>query len=128
MSKDYNPGENPTAKAELLKLIAAMQAEGYPISDQYSGFRSYETQAKLYQDYVNQDGKEAADRYSARPGYSEQADYGFVVRYLKGKEKETGYMAEEWHLRYVGKEAKEIAASGLSLEEYYGFEGGDYVD
>ena len=26
-------------------------------------------------------------------------------------------MAEEWHLRYVGKEAKEIAASGLSLEE-----------
>ena len=46
----------------------------------------------------------------------------------KGKEKETGYMAEEWHLRYVGKEAKEIAASGLSLEEYYGFEGGDYVD
>ena len=39
-----------------------------------------------------------------------------VVRYLKGKEKETGYMAEEWHLRYVGKEAKEIAESGLSLE------------
>ena len=59
LSKDYNPGENPTAKAELLKLIAAMQAAGYPISDHYSGFRSYETQTKLYQDYVNQDGKEA---------------------------------------------------------------------
>ena len=157
LSKDYNPGENPTAKAELLKLIAAMQQAGFPISDHYSGFRSYETQVKLYQDYVNQDGKAKADRYSARPGYSEHqtglafdligtngnlvteekaaqwlldhaADYGFVVRYLKGKEKETGYMAEEWHLRYVGKEAKEIAASGLSLEEYYGFEGGDYVD
>ena len=157
MSKDYNPGENPTAKAELLKLIAAMQQAGFPISDHYSGFRSYETQTQLYQDYVNKDGKAEADRYSARPGYSEHqtglafdligtngdlvteekaaqwlldhaADYGFVVRYLKGKEKETGYMAEEWHLRYVGKEAKEIAASGLSLEEYYGFEGGDYVD
>ena len=157
LSKDYNPGENPTAKAELLKLIAAMKEAGFPISDQYSGFRSYETQTQLYQNYVNQDGKAAADRYSARPGYSEHqtglafdligtdgdlvteekaaqwlldhaADYGFVVRYLKGKEKETGYMAEEWHLRYVGKEAKEIAASGLSLEEYYGFEGGDYVD
>lgn len=157
MSKEYNPGENPTAKAELLKLIAAMQQAGFPISDHYSGFRSYETQVKLYQDYVNQDGKAEADRYSARPGYSEHqtglafdligtngnlvteekaaqwlldhaADYGFVVRYLKGKEKETGYMAEEWHLRYVGKEAKEIATSGLSLEEYYGFEGGDYVD
>ena len=157
MSKDYNPGENPTAKEELVKLIAAMQQAGFPISDHYSGFRSYETQVKLYQDYVNQDGKAEADRYSARPGYSEHqtglafdligtngnlvteekaaqwlldhaADYGFVVRYLKGKEKETGYMAEEWHLRYVGKEAKDIAASGLSLEEYYGFEGGDYVD
>ena len=157
MSKDYNPGENPTAKAELLKLIAAMQQAGFPISDNYSGFRSYETQTQLYQDYVNKDGKAEADRYSARPGYSEHqtglafdligtdgdlvteekaaqwlldhaADYGFVVRYLKGKEKETGYMAEEWHLRYVGKEAKDIAASGLSLEEYYGFEGGDYVD
>ena len=157
LSKDYNPGENPTAKAELLKLIAAMQEAGFPISDHYSGFRSYETQTQLYQDYVNKDGKAEADRYSARPGYSEHqtglafdligtdgdlvteekaaqwlldhaADYGFVVRYLNGKEKETGYMAEEWHLRYVGKEAKEIAASGLSLEEYYGFEGGDYVD
>ena len=157
MSKDYNPGENPTAKAELLKLIAAMQQAGFPISDHYSGFRSYETQTQLYQNYINKDGKAEADRYSARPGYSEHqtglafdlvgtngdlvteekatqwlldhaADYGFVVRYLKGKEKETGYMAEEWHLRYVGKEAKEIAASGLSLEEYYGFEGGDYVD
>ena len=157
MSKDYNPGENPTAKAELLKLIAAMQQAGFPISDHYSGFRSYETQTQLYQNYVNKDGKAEADLYSARPGYSEHqtglafdligtngdlvteekaaqwlldhaADYGFVVRYLKGKEKETGYMAEEWHLRYVGKEAKEIAASGLSLEEYYGFEGGDYVD
>ena len=157
MSKDYNPGENPTAKAELLKLIAAMQQAGFPISDNYSGFRSYETQTQLYQNYVDKDGKAEADRYSARPGYSEHqtglafdligtngdlvteekaaqwlldhaADYGFVVRYLKGKEKETGYMAEEWHLRYVGKEAKDIAASGLSLEEYYGFEGGDYVD
>lgn len=157
LSKDYNPGENPTAKAELMKLIAAMQEAGFPISDHYSGFRSYETQTQLYQEYVNKDGKAEADRYSARPGYSEHqtglafdligtdgdlvteekaaqwlldhaADYGFVVRYLKGKEKETGYMAEEWHLRYVGKEAKEIAASGLSLEEYYGFEGGDYVD
>ena len=142
MSKDYNPGENPTAKAELLKLIAAMQQAGFPISDNYSGLRSYETQTQLYQNYVNKDGKAEADRYSARPGYSEHqtglafdlvgtngdlvteekaaqwlldhaADYGFVVRYLKGKEKETGYMAEEWHLRYVGKEAKEIAETKM---------------
>lgn len=155
LSASYNPGEDPTAKAQLLRLIADMQAQGYPISDQYSGFRSYDTQVGLYQNYVNQDGQAAADRYSARPGYSEHqtglafdlidtsgnlvqeagasqwlldhaADYGFVVRYLVGKESSTGYMPESWHLRYVGQEAKEIAASGQSLEEYYGFAGGDY--
>ena len=157
LSKDYNPGENPTAKSAFLKLIAQMQKEGYAVSDNYSGFRSYGTQAQLYQSYVNREGQAAADRYSARPGYSEHqiglafdvigtnghlvedesaaqwlldhaADYGFVVRYLKGKESVTGYMHEEWHLRYVGKEAKEIAASGLTLEEYYGFDGGDYLN
>ncbi len=157
MSKDYYPGENATAKAAFLKLIAQMQKEGYAISDNYSGFRSYATQAQLYQSYVNQEGQAAADRYSARPGYSEHQtglafdvigtdgqlvedagaaqwlldyapDYGFVVRYPCGKESVTGYMHEEWHLRYIGKEAKEIAASGLTLEEYYGFDGGDYLD
>ena len=157
LSKDYNPGENPTAKVAFLKLIAQMQKEGYAVSNNYSGFRSYATQAQLYQSYVNREGQAAADRYSARPGYSEHqtglafdvigtnghlvedesaaqwlldhaADYGFVVRYLKGKESVTGYMHEEWHLRYVGKEAKEIAASGLTLEEYYGFDGGDYLN
>ena len=157
MSKDYYPGENATAKAAFLKLIAQMKEEGYAISDNYSGFRSYATQAQLYQSYVNQEGQAAADRYSARPGYSEHQtglafdvigtdgqlvedagaaqwlldhapDYGFVVRYPRGKESVTGYMHEEWHLRYIGKEAKEIAASGLTLEEYYGFDGGDYLD
>ena len=157
MSKDYYPGENATAKAAFLKLIAQMKEEGYAISDNYSGFRSYATQAQLYQSYVNQEGQAAADRYSARPGYSEHQtglafdvigtdgqlvedssaaqwllehapDYGFVVRYPRGKESITGYMHEEWHLRYIGKEAKDIAASGLTLEEYYGFDGGDYLD
>ena len=157
MSKDYYPGENATAKAAFLKLIAQMKEEGYAISDNYSGFRSYATQAQLYQSYVSQEGQAAADRYSARPGYSEHQtglafdvigtdgqlvedssaaqwllehapDYGFVVRYPRGKESITGYMHEEWHLRYIGKEAKDIAASGLTLEEYYGFDGGDYLD
>ena len=157
MSKDYYPGENATAKAAFLKLIEQMKEEGYAISDNYSGFRSYATQAQLYQSYVNQEGQAAADRYSARPGYSEHQtglafdvigtdgqlvedagaaqwlldhapDYDFVVRYPRGKESITGYMHEEWHLRYIGKEAKDIAASGLTLEEYYGFDGGDYLD
>lgn len=33
------------------------------------------------------------------------ADYGFILRYPKHKEKVTGYMYESWHFRYVGKKA-----------------------
>ena len=114
-----------------------------------SGFRSYEYQEDLYNAYVKRDGKEAADTYSARPGYSEHqtglaadinaADssfddteeakwlaencykYGFIIRFPKGKEQYTGYIYESWHLRYVGKDlAKKIHEAGdISLEEYY---------
>ena len=52
--------------------------------------------------------------------------YGFIVRYQSGKESITGYMAEPWHVRYVGDEAVNIYQSGLTLEEYLGVEGGDY--
>lgn len=68
---DYNPGENPNAGEKVRELIKKMQELGFSISNQYSGFRSYEYQTQLYQNYVNKDGKEAADTYSARPGYSE---------------------------------------------------------
>lgn len=48
------------------------------------------------------------------------AEYGFIVRYPKGKDDITGYQYEPWHLRYVGEElAGEIASGGLTLEEYY---------
>ena len=95
-----------------------------------SGFRSYNTQNTLYNNYVNRDGRDAADTYSARPGHSEHqsglaADinmvdddfeytaegkwlddnaykYGFILRYPKGKTNETGYIFESWHYRYVG--------------------------
>ncbi|MCS7463762.1 D-alanyl-D-alanine carboxypeptidase family protein [Paenibacillus doosanensis] len=46
-------------------------------------------------------------------------EYGFIIRYLKGKESITGYQYEPWHIRYVGVDmAKEIASKGLTLEEY----------
>ena len=48
---------------------AAYQA-GVPLYAR-SPYRSYATQASLYNNYVAQDGQAAADRYSARPGYSE---------------------------------------------------------
>lgn len=101
-----------------------------------SGYRSYDTQITLYNNYVSEDGKEAADTYSARAGYSEHQSglcfdiypnrpsftnteagkwvnknaykYGLVIRFPEGKEEYTGYTYESWHLRYVGKELAQI--------------------
>lgn len=48
-------------------------------------------------------------------------EYGFILRYPKGKEDITGYGYEPWHFRYVGKPmAKEIYEKGITLEEYLG--------
>ena len=156
LSKDYNPGENPTAKAAFVRLRDDMINQGLNVGRSYSGFRSYDYQKTLYDNYVSRDGQAAADRYSARPGFSEHQtglvfdltdksgnlledsrasqwlkdnahNYGFIVRFQAGKEASTGYMSEAWHIRYVGKEAKDIHDSGLSLEEYFGIEGGDYA-
>lgn len=47
--------------------------------------------------------------------------YGFIIRYLDGKEEITGYQHEPWHLRYVGKElASELQSTNLTMEEYFG--------
>ena len=68
---NYNPGEDPTARQKLNKLISDAQSLGLNVSNQVSGFRSYSTQAGLYNNYVAAHGKQEADRFSARPGYSE---------------------------------------------------------
>ena len=48
-------------------------------------------------------------------------EYGFIIRYPKGKEASVGYMYEPWHLRYVGKElAAELRATGQTMEEFFG--------
>lgn len=45
-------------------------------------------------------------------------EYGFALRYLKGKEAITGYNFEPWHYRYVGVDlATALRQSGLTLEE-----------
>ena len=49
-----------------------------------------------------------------------------VSYYPYGKEAITGYVAEPWHIRYVGDQATDIYQSGLCLEEYLGIQGGDY--
>lgn len=66
----YNKGEDPNARAAFEKMAAAAKTEGIELVA-FSGYRSYEYQKTLYDRYVSRDGKDAADRYSARPGHSE---------------------------------------------------------
>lgn len=58
------------------------------------------------------------------------AEFGFIVRYTEANRAITGYDAEPWHLRYVGRElASEMRDKKIdSLESFFGIKGGDYVD
>lgn len=48
------------------------------------------------------------------------AEYGFILRYERGKEEITGIKYEPWHFRYVGAELAEyVTENGLALEEFY---------
>lgn len=144
----YNPGVDATAKAALDTMIAAAEKDGIKLWVE-SGFRSYDLQTTIYTSYVSREGQGAADRYSARPGFSEHQtglafdmnsfdqtfgetaegkwlaahswEYGFTMRYPKDKEDITGFMYEPWHVRYIGYEiAKALYDSGQVLEEYLG--------
>lgn len=131
LPSDYGNGLTSTTKDAFDKMNADAKSLGLNLWIA-SGYRSYWTQNTLYNNYVAADGKEEADTYSARPGYSEHQTglafdlnsvessfantdegkwvkdncyrYGLIIRYPKGKENITGYMYEPWHLRYVGVE------------------------
>ena len=46
-------------------------------------------------------------------------EYGFVVRFTEEKQKITGFLAESWHIRYVGTEAAAVMTyNNWCLEEY----------
>lgn len=48
--------------------------------------------------------------------------YGFIIRYIPGKQDVTGYRAEPWHIRYVGVDlATEMKNQNVqTLEEFFG--------
>jgi LAS superfamily LD-carboxypeptidase LdcB len=148
LPKSYAPGLQSVAYNAFLELKKDAAAAGYDIS-LLSGYRSYETQVTLYNNYVATYGQAEADTFSARPGYSEHQTglsmdvgwiddsygdtasgkwlaancykYGFIIRFPKDKESITGYKYEPWHIRYLGKDiAKDVYESGLCLEEYLG--------
>jgi len=131
------------------RMAKDMKEEGLNIRV-ISSYRSYNYQRNLYEKYEKVDGKKGADKYSARPGYSEHQtglvididnevlpyeefgqteefkwmqthayQYGFILRYPKGKELITGYNYEAWHYRYVGiKTATDIQKHNITFDEY----------
>ncbi|MGE7885511.1 M15 family metallopeptidase [Bacillus sp. NPDC094077] len=71
-----------------------------------------------------QDGKELSDSFDTTSAFKwlniHAANYGFILRYPKGKEKITGINYEPWHYRYVGKEvAVYLNKENMTLEEYH---------
>lgn len=141
-------GENSIANQALGELQVAAKEAGYDLP-LLSGYRSYNYQKQLFQNYTNKYGEDKANTFSARAGQSEHqtglafdvgsinddygnteaglwlkencAQHGFIIRYLKGKEHITGYKYEPWHIRYVGTEHSiPIMEQGITLEEYLG--------
>ncbi len=56
-------------------------------------------------------------------------EYGFIIRYQKGKEDITGFSAEAWHIRYVGTEhSLTMRDLNLCLEEYLEQAGNEIIE
>lgn len=150
LPEDYDPGLDSETEAQFNVLAEAAANEGLDIW-LASGYRSYDTQNRIYNNYVDSYGQASADTFSARAGHSEHQtglaidvntiddsfagtpeaiwlenhahEYGFIIRYPKGKESITGYKYEPWHIRYLGVDkATEVYNSGLTLEEFLGID------
>ncbi len=146
--EDYAPGINTAAQAAFDEMMNDALNDGVYLYIN-SGYRTYDEQYNLYYNYAYDRGVAEADKFSSRPGHSEHqaglcfdvnstensfagtteakwlaahcSDYGFIIRFPKGKEKITGYEYEPWHIRFVGVElAKELTSKNLCLEEYLG--------
>lgn len=111
-----------------------------------SGYRSYYTQQSIYNPYSGYSAPPGASEHQlglamdvtssyygaalvTNFAYTTEGQwlkanahkYGFVIRYMEGKEDITGYYYEPWHIRYLGIElATELFNRGITLEEYYG--------
>lgn len=111
----------------------------------FSGYRSYDKQRCLYNFVYDKDDTVSArpgfsehqsgyaiDISQPEDGLTEYFEtslayewlinnchnYGFILRFPRGKEDKTGYSFEPWHFRYVGNIAKFIFERKLTLEEY----------
>lgn len=82
----FAPGESKEARDAFEKMAAAASLEDFRLTA-FSTYRSFDYQIELYDRYVERDGVEEADRYSARPGYSEhQTGLAFDIGEVGGED------------------------------------------
>src|SRR5690625_565453 len=104
-----NPEVNQLRKeaAHALKEMFTAAKESGVYLYARSGYRSYQTQVQLFNSYVEQHGVEAANRFSARPGYSEHQtglvmdvtseSVNFQLEEAFGETKEGKWLSEHAH-------------------------------
>lgn len=109
-----------------------IQQDGQAAADTYSARPGYSEHQTGYAIDFRVPGGPSLDSFT---GTAQQqwlaanaVTYGFIQRYTVANQSETGFMAESWHYRYVGRTiARAFLASGkLSLESYWGLSGGGY--
>ena len=68
--------------------------------------------------YMNEDMVQYSEIWAKI--HAKLPEFGFILRYLEGKEDITGYSYEPWHIRYIDNVelAKEVTEKGLTFEEY----------
>ena len=99
-----------------------VKSDGKEAADTYSGRPgNSEHQTGLAVDVYNQ--TETYTNFEKTKEYNWMQEnaykYGFILRFPKDKENETGYEFESWHYRYVGKDiATYIHKHNITLEEY----------
>ena len=142
---------NEECKNAFIKMAHDAEIEGYTLRA-ISTYRTLEYQENLYNNYMKKDGKEKADTYSARPGYSEHhtglaidldnkklsytnfentkefnwmMDNAYKYGFILRYPKDstiTGYIYEPWHYRYVGLEVAKYIKEHNITFEEYYYE------
>jgi len=120
-----------SAAASLQEMAAAARADGVTLVAS-SAYRSFDHQTQVHNRLVQQMGRAAAERVSARPGHSQHQTglaldfgditnafarspaglwmdanatrFGWSLSYPYGYEHITGYSWESWHFRYLGRD------------------------
>ncbi len=107
--------DEETAKAEAAKWVAIPGTSEHALALAADIVSStwYNTNSDLTEEFENTEHFKWL--------YEHCADYGFILRYPKGRESTTHISYEPWHYRYVGVDAaKYIMANNITLEEFCG--------